>query len=167
MGKTHINSLKYVLVFCLSPSTITTGTINIAGIGDIDYQAKWQSVSVVGANATLPALMCHTSYYIMVMNGLNYTFNDIGVAQAENTHKSTYPTSSHSVRTYVPGSHERYLTGFWSVDVCNTTWYGAFLNNNSYLYAANPAFLVKFLQPFVKANTHTMSFTIKTSWGRS
>jgi hypothetical protein len=157
--------LKYVIVMCASPSTMTTGTIGISGIGNIDYQAKWQNMD----RWSLPWQMMDyhgqppswfTNYSIHAIHS-NLSFGDIGYSQGCG---SATVASSFSTSTYVAGSHELYRYGYWSVDVANGTWYGVSLD----AYAiTNPIYLVKFSPTFVKANTHTMRFAIKVSWGRS
>ena len=155
--------LKYVLVFCLSPSTVTTGTINISGIGNINYEAKWQYGEIHFINQMFNG----TSFVKPTTDINNYTFTDIGVQNSPYTPYSTYVASATTYGTYVSGSHERFTTGFWSVDKSNVTWYGVFLDNSSSSYSTYPLFLVKFATPFVKDNLHSMRFTFKISWGRS
>ena len=150
--------LKYVVVLCLSPSTVTTGTINISGIGNINYEAKWQSTSfnyIVRLFNMIDANIRMSSVHS------DFTFTNIGSSPPQ-------PSSANNTsftRQYVsdtPGSADIYNTSFWSVDVANNTWYGIVSPNPT-----NRCFMVKFETPFVKANTHTMHFTIKYTIGRS
>ena len=149
--------LKYVLVWCFSPSTVTTGTINISGVGDIDYEAKWQKPTL--GNAKIPRFMCAVAgqHYDMVHFPSAISFVNIG-----NNYAATHLASGTSARAYVSGSHEVFYIGYWSVDAGNTTIYGIGITDGNY-----SQFTVKFLQPFVKVNTHALTFTIKVSWGRS
>ena len=157
--------LKYVIVMCASPSTMTTGTIGISGIGNIDYQAKWQNMT----KYALPWQMLDYhgqppswySNWSMASIHSNLSFGDIGYSQGIG---SATTASSFATSTYVAGSHELYRYGYWSVDVANGTWYGVCLGAYS---ISNPVYLIKFSPTFVKANTHTMRFTFKISWGRS
>lgn len=155
--------LKYVITFHISPSTITTGTINVSGIGNIDYEAKWQYTE-------LKALEYHLSGpYIIQFNYGNFnavtspiTFDNIGatpiaLSAANRSQSITQPS-------YVTGSYENYRTANWTVDQCNATWYGIALASSPLNY---PMFVVKFATQFVKANTHAISFTMKVSWGRA
>lgn len=150
--------LKYVVVLCISPSTSTTGTININGLGNIDYEAKWQSTVL-----TYILRSFNMTDLNVRMSSLHsdFTFTDIGTSPS----LPAYTNETSFIRQYIsdtPGYAEVHSTSTWSVDVANGTWYGV----------SAPAgniknFLIKFTTPFVKANTHIMKFTIKTTIGRS
>lgn len=153
--------LKYVLIFCFSPSTVTTGTINISGIGDINYEAKWQDTPQNSA-----CLFTLFTNYNIQYSGITFrnniseiTLYDIGTPLNLTGTAQTSKTTS-----YVSNSHNRLFTCTWSVDVANVTWYGVTLGNATY---GDPHFVVKFATPITKVNTHMMSFTIKVSWGRA
>jgi hypothetical protein len=149
--------LKYVLIWCFSPSTVITGTVNISGIGDINYEAKWQKPTIGGAKT--PRFMCVVAGQYQPMAHFP---SAIGFVNIGNNYSAVNLASSTSALDYVSDSHEVFYTGYWSVDAGNTTIYGIGISDGNY-----SVFTVKFLQPFVKANTHAMSFTIKVSWGRS
>lgn len=164
----HISSaqqlrLSYVLIYHMSPSTITTGTVNIDGIGDVGYTARWQKPTFYTTTGIFPFLTYTYPRYLskIYMMPSTFTLGNIGVG-----HSTSSGISSVTTGSYVNGSHELYYTGTWSVSDANSTWYGVCLYNIGFT-PTNSHFSIKFDTPFVKANTHTMSFTIKVCWARS
>lgn len=155
--------LHYVLTYLMSPSTTMTGTINIDGLGDVAYEAAWQWVTT-SLSDIVKTMSCNYTLSMFASIQQNYSLLPIGQKQASYTSGGT---GTEIISAYVNGSHERFVTGTWNVSQGNGTWYGVFLGapyNNINQY---PVFYIKFTTPIVKANTHAMSFTIKTSWGRS
>jgi hypothetical protein len=151
--------LKYVLVFCLSPSTITTGTVNITGIGNINYQAKWQdAVHEVSIKVLFTGYGAPGSTAKLYTTLSDKSFLDIGAGYSY----SGWTVNSSNSTSYTNLSRTSY--GNWNVDTSNGTIYGIALVGQ---YNGDVMFFVKFDTPITKANTHSLSFAIKVSWGRA
>lgn len=157
--------LKYVLVWCFSPSTQTTGTISISGVGDVGYTAGWQAVNTsswLGVQRYLRSQPTNTASYCphRVMN-TSTSFSSIGSSKSA---ASYAVSSSLSEQAYVAGNHYHIRTLTCNVDTANGTIYGVCMSDG---YIAAVVFMILFDTPFVKADTHMFTFTTKISWGRS
>lgn len=159
--------LKYSFSLCFSPSTSTTGTVNIDGIGNIEYEAKWQYMN----ESTFGRFLRILKYSEIYLWGIiaDFQFSNIGSGPTLTPVQATT-----SYLTHVWDSHEQIYTGSWSTDIGNTTWYGVAVSSIGYSAPPNfqerryqCPFIIKFGTPFTKANTHTFRFVIKFSFARS
>lgn len=153
--------LSYVLIYHMSPSTSTTGTVNIDGIGDIGYQARWQKPTFHSTGA-FSFITNDNNISEVRMMPTAITLGNVGTGHS--TVGSVAGTTT--VDSYVAGSHELYLNGSWSVSQANSTWYGVCLYNQS-PSPTNSHFTIKFDSTFVKASTHILTFKLKVSWARA
>lgn len=151
--------LKYVVIFNPSPSTSTTGTINISGIGDIGYEAKWQLM-------TFPTFR---QIYDMYDANTRMVTNSSGILSLGNIGTQpgnpSYSYNTSYTKTFVtptPGVGEIYHNAYWDVNTANVTWYGIVVPAHG-----SKVYIINFQTPFTKVNTHTMRFTIKYTIGRS
>lgn len=156
--------LKYVLVWCFSPSTQTTGTINISGVGDVGYTAGWQAVNVstwAGSARHLrrqPNTIAFCPHHII---NASTSFVSIGSSKSASSYVAS---NSVSEQVYVNGDHYHIRTLTCNVGTANGTIYGVCMSDG---FTSSNIFMILFDTPFVKVNTHMFTFTTKIIWGRS
>lgn len=164
-----VGSYEYlVLEYTLSvylPVTHVTGTLSIAGYGNVDYESGFQYVvSIDRVLSTLtPGANTSSGKYAVIYNR-NYIFEPIGTYGSWGSGVSSVNAIT-SYPTYVTGSHEffwemtiPYGSARWSEGICSLSCYA----DNGW-----PHFwLVNFSSPILKGELNELYLKYKFTWDR-
>lgn len=164
-----VGSYEYlVLEYTLSiyiPTTNVTGTLSIAGYGDVDYEAGFQYIQTIDK-----VLRSFSPYYnysagkATYVYNRNYTFAPIGSYGSFGSGVSSagvenfYPTYVIGSREFFYESTFVYGAARWSEGICSLS---------SYMLSGYPYFwVVNFSSPIMKGELNQLYLKYKFTWDR-